>query len=261
MHSDVLADERWVCSGSITSHSPGDRHRTVACADAALQRVRGSCTEGRTDTYAMMKNCELTKGESGMEAARFDRLVRVVGERRTRRATLGILGALVWPGSTPDDAVAARCSPSRPCPKCRVCRKRRCRPARNGTPCGRGDCRNGTCRCRPEGGACATEGSDVCCSQACDFLVDGGTCSPCAGRGCTESADCCGGLTCVGSSCGGCRDRASACTTAANCCFSNCTGGACLSAVGGRCRRDVDCRACYVGGQCAGTCSGGVCTR
>jgi hypothetical protein len=119
-------------------------------------------------------------------------------------------------------------------------------------------CEVGGVCCDPEGTPC-TDFTD-CCSQTCDNLVGGGTCAPCRGRACDATQPCCGGLVCTGGFCGGCRDRARSCTSASQCCFSDCTGGACLSTLGGRCARDVDCRTCYLEGNCTGACVGGVCT-
>jgi hypothetical protein len=111
--------------------------------------------------------------------------------------------------------------------------------------------------CKREGATCTS--GEPCCSGTCDFLVKGGTCAPCRGRSCSADRPCCGGLDCTGGYCDGCRDRAVSCTSSAQCCFSDCTSGACLSALGGRCARDVDCRACYLGHDCANACVDGVC--
>jgi hypothetical protein len=116
----------------------------------------------------------------------------------------------------------------------------------------------GSACCHPEGTACT--GYETCCSGTCDFLVDGGSCAPCRGRTCDATLPCCGGETCQSGYCGGCRDRAVSCTASSQCCFSDCTNGACLSLSGGTCARDVDCRACYLGGNCAGACVNGACT-
>ncbi len=85
-------------------------------------------------------------------------------------------------------------------------------------------------RCQREGATCDT--ADVCCSGTCDFLVKDGSCAPCRGRSCSTEHPCCGSLDCVNGFCDGCRDRATSCTTDAQCCFSDCTSGACLSAAG-----------------------------
>lgn len=112
--------------------------------------------------------------------------------------------------------------------------------------------------CRRERAACAT--GEVCCSGTCDFLVEDGSCAPCRGRSCSAERPCCGGLDCRGGFCDGCRDRATSCTANAQCCFSDCTGGACLSTLGRPCARDVDCRACYLGGSCTNACLNGACS-
>jgi hypothetical protein len=111
--------------------------------------------------------------------------------------------------------------------------------------------------CEPEGASCTT--GESCCSGTCDFLVSGGTCAPCQGRSCSATQPCCGGQNCANGYCGGCRDRAVACSANTDCCYSNCTGGACLSAQGGPCARNVDCRACYLGQNCNGACVNGSC--
>ena len=111
--------------------------------------------------------------------------------------------------------------------------------------------------CQPEATPCAS--ADGCCSGTCDSLVGGGTCAPCRGRTCSATRPCCGGQTCTNGYCGGCRDRATSCTSNSQCCFSECTSGACLSAQGGACARDVDCRACNLGHTCTNACVNGVC--
>ena len=119
-------------------------------------------------------------------------------------------------------------------------------------------CKRGTCRCRREGTSCTSY--ETCCSGSCDFLIDGGTCAPCRGQPCTAERPCCGGQTCTNGYCGGCRDRGVSCADSSQCCFSDCGSiGACLSDAGGRCARDVDCKACYLGGNCTNACVDGVC--
>ena len=113
--------------------------------------------------------------------------------------------------------------------------------------------------CKREGASCTSANFEQCCSGTCDSLVKGGTCAPCRGRSCSADRPCCGGLDCTGGYCDGCRDRATSCSSSAQCCFSDCTSGACLSALGGRCARDVDCKACYLGHDCANACVNGVC--
>lgn len=120
-----------------------------------------------------------------------------------------------------------------------------------GSPC------RGTVCCLPEGTPCT--GADLCCSGTCDFLVGGGTCAPCLGRSCSDAEPCCGGQSCLGSYCGGCHDRATSCTSNDQCCFSECVSGACLSDQGGRCSRNVDCRECYLNGNCTNACLLGLC--
>jgi hypothetical protein len=112
--------------------------------------------------------------------------------------------------------------------------------------------------CRREGAACET--GEGCCSGTCDFLVEDGSCAPCRGRSCSAERPCCGGLDCRSGFCDGCRDRATSCTADAQCCFSDCTGGACLSTLGGACARDVDCRSCYLNRNCTNACVNGACT-
>lgn len=116
--------------------------------------------------------------------------------------------------------------------------------------------------CLSSGTTCTSATSASCCSATCDFLIDppGGVCAPCRGRTCDATRPCCDGLPCTGGYCDGCRDRATSCTSPSQCCFSDCTG-ACLSNMGGRCARDVDCRACYLDVlKCPGACVNGSCT-
>ena len=146
-----------------------------------------------------------------------------------------------------------------------------CVPTCSGLTCGESDGCGGVCGCaapaicdaggnqccNPEGTPCTS--FEGCCSQTCDSLVGGGTCAPCRGRTCSATRPCCGGLTCTNGYCDGCRDRATSCTSNSQCCFSNCTSGACLSAMGGPCARDVDCRSCYLSHNCSNACVGGTC--
>jgi hypothetical protein len=171
-----------------------------------------------------------------MGRASLDDLARTLACRVTRRDGLGLLAAagLVTLGPTADGAARDRKSRKR---------KRRRTTRRD--------------RCQREGATCAS--GERCCSGSCDFLVGDGTCAPCRGRSCSSDRPCCGGLDCAGGFCGGCRDRGTACTSDAQCCFSDCHQGACLSAAGGPCARDADCRGCYLGGTCANACVNGSC--
>src|SRR5215213_7160675 len=141
-----------------------------------------------------------------MEAERFDALSRLVGSRTSRRmavalAATGLLG-LAMP-----DVAEARCSTRNPCPDCKKCRKRRCKPDAEQDDQGCTDdgiCKSGTCClalqanctdaeqccqgeekmacgpignlgqdqcCRPLGGACSTVGSW---EECCTVLLEGG---------------------------------------------------------------------------------------
>jgi len=212
----------------------------------------------------------------------FDHLAKALASNATRRASLGLFAAgLLGLTSIAEDAVARKRNkkrkhrkkkrkqrggqsgdqaPSEQCqmigvtcvpgqsPQC--CAGLQCdQPVENGVA--------GTFCCEPEGTSCTS--AESCCSGTCDFLVGGGTCAPCRGRSCSATQPCCGGQTCSNGYCGGCRDRAVSCTANTDCCFSDCTSGACLSALGGRCARDVDCRACYLGHNCNGACVNGSC--
>ncbi len=183
-----------------------------------------------------------------MDDDRFDTWTR----RRFGRAAAASLVSLVFAGNS-HAAGAARCMKLR-----RACTRRgtRC--------CGTLKCDQtvvnsvaGSFCCKREGASCAS--GEPCCSGTCDFLVDGGTCAPCRGRSCSADRPCCGGLDCTGGYCDGCRDRAVSCTSSSQCCFSDCTSGACLSAQGGRCSRDVDCRGCYLKQNCTNACVSGTC--
>ena len=172
-----------------------------------------------------------------------DNLSRILAAPATRRGSLGLFaaaGLLALGLAGEEDAAAGK-------------RKRRRRRKKRREQMGDG----GGDQCQTKGAACTT--GETCCSGTCDFLVGGGTCAPCRGRTCNAERPCCGGLTCSNGYCDGCRDRAVSCTSSAQCCFSDCTGGACLSALGGSCVRDVDCRACYLNGTCTNACVSGAC--
>ena len=164
----------------------------------------------------------------------FDRFATLLAAATTRRGSLALVAATGLLTLSPKrDAAAGK--------RRRKKRKRKPQPA----------------LCQREGAAC--ESAEVCCSGTCDFLVKNGSCAPCRGRSCSPERPCCGGLDCTNGFCDGCRDRAVSCTADSQCCFSDCTGGACLSALGGRCARDVDCRSCYLGGSCTNACVNGAC--
>jgi hypothetical protein len=184
-----------------------------------------------------------------MDARRFDAWTR----RRFGRAAATSLAALVI-AATPYD-VDARCKKlGSPCSgKRKCCRSLKCDQTVAGGVAGK------FC-CKPEGETCTATSGDTCCSEVCDTLINGGTCAPCQGRTCSASQPCCGRLDCIGGFCGGCHDRATSCANANDCCFSDCTSNACLSAQGGRCARDVDCRACYLNRNCTNACVNNVCT-
>ena len=184
-----------------------------------------------------------------MEDDRFDAWTR----RRFGRAMAASLASLVMV-TTPKSTGAARCKRlgsacSRRGKRC--CGKLKCDQTVLNSAAGK------FC-CKREGATCTS--GEPCCSGTCDFLVKGGTCAPCHGRSCAADRPCCGGLDCTGGYCDGCRDRAVSCTSSAQCCFSDCTSRACLSAQGGRCARDVDCRACYLIQNCTNACVNGACT-
>ena len=207
-----------------------------------------------------------------MERSPVDRLARTLATRRTSLGLLAALG-LVAVGMRDEDVAAKRRR-----------KRRKHKNKRNRSQDGQGTapvqclepgvtCVPGTSSCcdgrtcdQTAAGAvcCSPEGTpftsfEGCCSQTCDSLVGGGTCAPCRGRTCSATKPCCGGQTCTNGYCGGCRDRATSCTSSTQCCFSDCTSGACLSAAGGRCARDVDCRSCYLGHNCTNACVNGFC--
>jgi hypothetical protein len=169
-----------------------------------------------------------------MAVRSLDQFACTLASRTSRRGTLALLAAVAMHALNQGDETLAR--------------KRRRRKRRRNQ---RHD------RCLREGATCDTAG--VCCSGTCDFLVKDGSCAPCRGRSCSAEHPCCGRLDCVNGFCDGCRDRATSCTTAAHCCFSDCTSGACLSAQGGPCARDADCRSCYLNGACTNACVNGSC--
>lgn len=182
--------------------------------------------------------------------------------RRFGLAASGAAAAVFgWLGA--DDAAARKKRKKKRCRKAgkacdpkkgrRCCRKFRCDHAFDTGP-QRKEC------CRPAGAPCTADNDHECCSGGCDFLVGGGTCSPCHGRSCDEDSPCCGGLACIDNTCGGCFDRGTVCTADDQCCFSDCDQGACYSDQGGRCVRNVDCRACAGNQeQCEGACVDGAC--
>jgi hypothetical protein len=212
---------------------------------------------------------------------------------------LGVASAALCPKGT--KRCRGRCIPRRQCcttGQCRpattgrICRQGRCVcPAARPKTCGdrcvptagcctAADCptgascsRRGVCVCppgqRPCGARCAgAEGTpcthfSTCCSQSCDSLVGGGTCSSCNGHFCNATFPCCPGTPCLQNRCGGCLDRAVVCTPGGQpCCDSDCAGGSCLSAAGGRCKHDANCRTCYFNfSLCPGACVGGICQR
>lgn len=183
-------------------------------------------------------------GGAAVDRFRFDHLAKALASPATRRASLGLFAAsLLGLTSIVEDTTAKK----------RKHRKKR-HKKHGGQPGGQAP---GQEQCHLEGISCTT--AESCCSGSCDFLVKGGTCAPCRGRSCDASRPCCGGQVCTNGYCGGCRDRATSCNANTDCCFSNCTSGACLSAQGGRCARDVDCRTCYLGHNCNGACVNGTC--
>ena len=218
-----------------------------------------------------------------MDHFSFDGLAKALASHATRRASLGLFAAgLIGLTSISEDATARKRNKKRKNRKKRrkqgggqpggqapggdVCQAVgvTCVPGQSPQCCSGLQCDQtvengiaGTFCCEPEGTSCTN--GESCCSGSCDFLVRGGTCSPCQGRSCSATQPCCGGQTCSNGYCGGCRDRAVSCNANTDCCFSDCTSGACLSALGGRCSRDVDCRACYLNQNCNGACVNGSC--
>lgn len=116
-------------------------------------------------------------------------------------------------------------------------------------------------RCRKPGKPCDNANPGACCSGTCDAL-EGNSCGPCAGKACASDADCCGGTKCLSNRCGGCWSRAVTCANNTDCCFSDCSGGACYSLAGGSCFRNSDCKSCYLNAaNCPGACVKHVCQR
>jgi hypothetical protein len=102
-----------------------------------------------------------------MDTARFDTLTRFVGSRTSRRAAVGLTVAGLLASATPD-ADAARCSKAKPCPECKRCRQRRCKPKGNGTACSAGACQNGVCTRNYAGTCDATTPQDNCGTMTCN---------------------------------------------------------------------------------------------
>lgn len=149
------------------------------------------------------------------------------------------------------------CGPRRRCVrgrcKCAVGFPTSCLPGEN--QCGRAEDR-----------PCASDAE--CCQGACVEFGGRRRCRRCLGIPCDQDAECCGGLACFQSPgppefaqfCGGCRGRRVACAVNEQCCSSECTlderGSTCLSNRDGRCLSDLDCRDCFVNGNCEGACVG-----
>jgi hypothetical protein len=223
---------------------PAFRHRSKYRVGSVKLRSPGNAgsvhsSRTRLATRAM---------EATMDAPRFDAWTR----RRFGQAGAASLASLMIV-TTPRGAAAKRCKPlGRTCRSSKKC----CKTLKCDQTVVAGVA--GKFCCQREGETCTS--FEPCCSGTCDSLVKGGTCAPCRGRTCSASRPCCGGLDCTGGYCDGCRDRATSCTSSSQCCFSDCTSGACLSAQGGRCARDVDCRACYLSQTCTNACVNGTCT-
>jgi hypothetical protein len=170
-----------------------------------------------------------------------------------------------------------------------VCRNLKTDPQNCGA-CGRSCgsnqiCRNGRCRCAARRVSCAPLepnrcgrqddspclGNDDCCGGTCVQYGGRLRCRPCLGVPCTEDRQCCQNLTCDQSTgpaeavrfCGGCRGRRQSCSANEHCCSSDCTpdspGSTCLSNRDGRCLDDLDCRDCFLNGNCTAVCVGGRC--
>ena len=247
--------------------------RTDRSQATTTRRTRSVTTLGR------LPRPLIRPGGAAVDHFRFDHLAKALASHATRRASLGLVAAgLLGLTSITEDAAAGKRNKKRKQRKRK--RKQRggqapideqcqvvgvtCVPGQSprccdGLQCDQTVANNvaGTFCCEPEGTTCTS--GESCCSGSCDFLVGGGTCSPCRGRSCNATQPCCGGQICTNGYCGGCRDRAVACSADTDCCYSNCTSGACLSAQNGPCARDVDCRACYLGQNCNGACVNGSC--
>lgn len=120
-------------------------------------------------------------------------------------------------------------------------------------------CCAGGCRGR-QGDPC--DGHADCCTNHCRFSQ----CQPCQGKPCQRDSDCCEGVACDDETCGGCRTAGVSCSSTAQCCFTDCRRGSCLSLTRGRCRGDFDCRYCYMNpdecddGPGSPGCNAGKCT-
>jgi hypothetical protein len=137
-----------------------------------------------------------------MDSSRLDVLARFVGDRATRRAMLGLSGAMAVLGVS--DAAAKKRKKKKKCktcPLCRTCRKGKCSGKQpDGTDCDNGrSCQNGACVCLPAERAC----DEFCCAEGlvCDAdrqqCANPGACAPvtelaCVGAdvSCNGSASC-----------------------------------------------------------------------
>lgn len=112
--------------------------------------------------------------EDGMDAQRFDRLVKIL---RTRRSALGfVAGFSAFLNSRFDDAAAKKCK--KKCGPCKRCKKGKCKPKPGSPGCGPCRvCQGGRCvaQCSPD--QCVESGGGEVCLRDCDPPCD--TCSSC----------------------------------------------------------------------------------
>ncbi len=185
-----------------------------------------------------------------MDAARFDRLARSLTDRRSRRGALAAVvgGALGVAGLAETDA-------KKSCPPCKKRKKGKCKKKLpDGTPCGNGVCRAGTCA------ACAA-GQRVCGSACVDLTTNSAHCGSC-GKACGATQLCDRG-TCV--------TGIGTCAAGANLCLGpmapgvSCNGSCvCIPTQAGatRCVQPplAPTEPCTADGDCAGFGPGAFCT-
>ncbi len=225
-----------------------------------------------------------------MDVHRFDTLVRAFSTQGSRRRVLGLLGGTALGGllatGFDHDAEAKKKKKKckKKCAECKQCKKGKCKPKANGTPCSTGTCANGVCACAEDqvcelAETCCTEGinciTDVCfCGEdqqeVCSCPAGDEYCEGTDGAQCCLAADTCGSFGgCVTDTCsagnGVCELEWAACGATCNCVTS--TGGDNLCASLAAFEGCPDTSQCATDAQCTGDevcvnvgcrCSGGT---
>ena len=246
-----------------------------------------------------------------MDAVRFDTLSRTLTHARSRRAALAaLLGGTFGLVVLDRTAAKKKCPPckKRKNGKCKknkpdgtacpggTCQRGRCQPTSSAPVdpcpdqcCTREDCPAGSLCCN---GVCSDTKLEAgqncffaedCCSNYCQRSMnfsDYRCAATCRGKQCSQESHCCRGEPCLPvpavagfSFCGGCAESGYGCASAADCCYSACTGSPgesqklCASYPRGPCAKNSDCRTCLYGAVCTvevngfrrDICNDGVC--